>query len=681
MPLPEDEAEAAAAAQQTPCAGCRTLRRRCVPGCVFAPYFPADGGDDPSRFAAVHRVFGASNAARMLTDVAPPEDRRRAAETLVEEARARLRDPALGCLSYVAILQMLNERAREQVAAVRAEIAAEFGDVAAAQPVDVAAAPPEVRAEAKEQAGRALAHASEQDAKLLAARRAADLEWWQQHRYAAKRASEGTGGRWKKNRDTNEQVPAETENTAAAGESSIEQTAEKQESLGGNEHPRRETAETQDPAPAGKAAREEVLAASEQIPVAAATPAPPHHVSAEKQLAGEGTSFLDGDQLAASEALAKRMDTIIRWRAAAAGQQCHGDPAAARYASMGLDVTPDAQEEEEAAAAAAEAAASNQDLMVMMLAQQLAEAGAVEQGMAMQLLAAGAAQYGNLAAQYDDDAKLDDVTLVHGHQDMRQQMTVAAAAAAGEIAEEQGMAVCRAAAAELAAGQEMMQLAQAQYAQTEHDVTLGQAIVQQMVQAQQLAGAAKVAGEQGIMPHAATAEFAGEQDKDMALLLQVAAALQNPVAQYSETGLDTSLGQGQGHPYGYRPAVEEFAGEQGMIMQQLANAVGVAGEPNAATTTTQQVAAAYKDGEQGSGHGAAAAFQPPELAKAVGFRIEQQTPPQVETGRALGLQMDSSLLPPSLPSLGQPHAQVAQQQSTDGGDEGQSSDLTAYVYY
>ncbi|XP_039797446.1 LOB domain-containing protein 6-like [Panicum virgatum] len=190
--MPEDEAWTAAAqpAVQVPCAACRTLRRRCVPGCVFAPFFPAEG-DEPSRFAAVHRVFGASNAARMLEDVERPEERRRAAETLVEEALARVRDPALDCLSYVAVLQMLNEKTREQVDAARAEIAAEFGPAAASEPVDLAAAGPEVEMEARAQAERALAHA-EQDAKMLAARRAVDLKW-RQLRQAARRAAAGRG--------------------------------------------------------------------------------------------------------------------------------------------------------------------------------------------------------------------------------------------------------------------------------------------------------------------------------------------------------------------------------------------------------------------------------------------------------------------------------------------------------
>ncbi|CAN6165198.1 unnamed protein product [Urochloa humidicola] len=653
--MPEDEAEAAA--QQTPCAGCKTLRRRCVPGCVFAPYFPADGGDDPSRFAAVHRVFGASNVARMLGVVAHPKDRRRAAETLVEEARARLRDPALGCHSYVAILQMLNEKAREQVDATRAEIAAEFGAAAAAEPVDPAAAPPEVRAEAREQAERALAQAREKDAKLLAARRADDVEWWQQHR-AAKHA----GGSWKKNRDTSKQVAAETENTgAAAGDSTSEQTmvtpaaavGAEMESQEGNGHLRGKTAETQEPATAAEVVREEKLA-SEHAPAAA----PPHHDSAATtQHAGAGTSFLDREQLAAAEVLAKRLDTIKRrW---AAGQQYHVDPAAARHAAAGLDVAPRRMPDArvEAAAAVEAEAASGQDLMVMMLAQEFAEAGAAEQGTAMQLLAAGAAQYGG----YDGGDAQVDVTLVRGHQDMRQQMTVAASAGKVAGAGEQVMAVRHAAAAELAGQEMMMQLAEAQYAQL--DVTLGHVPPQEIVH--QIASAAKVA----------TAELAGEQE--MELLLQVAAELQNPTAQYSETKLGISLGQG--HPYGHQPTAQEFAGEQELILLQLADTVGVAGEPNTAAAT-QNVATAYKDSEHGNDYGAAVAFQPPGLAEAVPFLVEQRPPPQGQTRSALGLQMDSSLLP--LPSLGQQlHAQVTQQKSTDGGEEGQSSDLTAYLFY
>ncbi|PAN09538.1 hypothetical protein PAHAL_2G032100 [Panicum hallii] len=654
--MPEDEVEvvswtaAAQPAAQVPCGACRTLRRRCVPGCVFAPYFPAEG-DEPSRFAAVHRVFGASNAVRMLEDVERPGERRRAAETLVEEALARVRDPALGCLSYVAVLQMLNEKAREQVDAVRAEIAAEFGPEAASEPVDIQAAGPEVELEAKAQAERALAHAREQDAKMLAARRAVDRKWRQLRQAARRAAGERLrlpGGRWQ---DTNNQM-AETENTAAAaaaGESSSEQTmltpqaaaVTELDSPEGNGHPQESApaaganqhrhlasqhagaeqgipegyghgqlhqlmAETQQSTAGAEASREEALT-SEQAPAAALQ----HHDSATTQLDGTGTSFLDRHQVAAAGELSKKLDTMIRRFAAA---QQYDDPAAARYAWMGPDVSPRLQQppqpedtvpqvaEARQEAATAEVA-SDQDLM-MMLVPQIAEAeAAAEQDVMMQLLAAGAPQYDDLASQYDDDTEVD-ITLGYGHRDMYQQTV------------------------------------------------------------QQLAAAAKVAREQGIMAHIATAELSREQEMivrqasqpEMTILLQAAAA------QYSDTELDIWLGQG--HPYRHQPTVQELETNTTTV-QQL--------EPS--TTTVQQVGG-YMDGEHGSDSGVTVAFQLPGSAEAAPFLVEQEPPPQGQTASALGLEVDSSL-PPLPPSLGGPHGQ----QSTDGGDEDQCSDLTEYLFY
>jgi hypothetical protein len=47
----------------TPCAACKLLRRRCAQECPFSPYFSPL---EPHKFAAVHRVFGASNVSKML---------------------------------------------------------------------------------------------------------------------------------------------------------------------------------------------------------------------------------------------------------------------------------------------------------------------------------------------------------------------------------------------------------------------------------------------------------------------------------------------------------------------------------------------------------------------------------------------------------------------------------------
>lgn len=47
----------------TPCAACKLLRRRCAQECPFSPYFSPH---EPSKFASVHKVFGASNVSKML---------------------------------------------------------------------------------------------------------------------------------------------------------------------------------------------------------------------------------------------------------------------------------------------------------------------------------------------------------------------------------------------------------------------------------------------------------------------------------------------------------------------------------------------------------------------------------------------------------------------------------------
>lgn len=85
-----------------PCGACKYLRRKCVKGCVFAPYFDSDQGT--AHFAAVHRVFGASNASKLLMRT-PPHCRLDAVITLCYEALARVRDPVYGCVAHIFTLQ------------------------------------------------------------------------------------------------------------------------------------------------------------------------------------------------------------------------------------------------------------------------------------------------------------------------------------------------------------------------------------------------------------------------------------------------------------------------------------------------------------------------------------------------------------------------------------------------
>ncbi|XVE76984.1 hypothetical protein DITRI_Ditri13aG0025100 [Diplodiscus trichospermus] len=85
-----------------PCGACKFLRRKCVKGCVFAPYFDSDQGT--AHFAAVHKVFGASNASKMLLRI-PAHKRVDAVVTLCYEALARVRDPVYGSVGHIFTLQ------------------------------------------------------------------------------------------------------------------------------------------------------------------------------------------------------------------------------------------------------------------------------------------------------------------------------------------------------------------------------------------------------------------------------------------------------------------------------------------------------------------------------------------------------------------------------------------------
>ncbi|XP_010524043.1 PREDICTED: LOB domain-containing protein 16 [Tarenaya hassleriana] len=96
----------------SPCGACKFLRRKCASDCIFAPYFSSDQG--PARFAAIHRVFGASNVSKLLHSV-PVHDRCEAVVSIAYEAQARLSDPVYGCVAHIFALQ-------QQVAFLQAQL-------------------------------------------------------------------------------------------------------------------------------------------------------------------------------------------------------------------------------------------------------------------------------------------------------------------------------------------------------------------------------------------------------------------------------------------------------------------------------------------------------------------------------------------------------------------------------
>ncbi|EEF38131.1 LOB domain-containing protein 33 [Ricinus communis] len=94
------------------CGACKFLRRKCTSECVFAPYFCYDQA--ATHFAAVHKVFGASNVSKLLLHL-PVQNRSDAAITISYEALARMRDPVYGCVAHILALQ-------QQIASLQEEI-------------------------------------------------------------------------------------------------------------------------------------------------------------------------------------------------------------------------------------------------------------------------------------------------------------------------------------------------------------------------------------------------------------------------------------------------------------------------------------------------------------------------------------------------------------------------------
>ncbi|WCJ34982.1 LOB domain-containing protein 15 [Euphorbia peplus] len=102
----------------TPCAACKLLRRRCAEECPFSPYFSPR---EPHKFAAVHKVFGASNVSKMLLEVGESQ-RADTANSLVYEANLRLRDPVYGSMGAISALEQQIQYLQAQLNAARSEL-------------------------------------------------------------------------------------------------------------------------------------------------------------------------------------------------------------------------------------------------------------------------------------------------------------------------------------------------------------------------------------------------------------------------------------------------------------------------------------------------------------------------------------------------------------------------------
>ncbi|GMP29350.1 hypothetical protein CsSME_00004493 [Camellia sinensis var. sinensis] len=102
----------------SPCAACKFLRRKCLPGCIFAPYFPPE---EPQKFANVHKIFGASNVSKLLNEI-QPHQREDAVNSLAYEAEARIKDPVYGCVGAISVLQRQVVRLQKELDATNADL-------------------------------------------------------------------------------------------------------------------------------------------------------------------------------------------------------------------------------------------------------------------------------------------------------------------------------------------------------------------------------------------------------------------------------------------------------------------------------------------------------------------------------------------------------------------------------
>ncbi|XP_057837306.1 LOB domain-containing protein 11 [Cryptomeria japonica] len=111
-------------ASSSPCAACKMQRKKCRDNCLLAPYFPQN---NPQKFLLVHKVFGTGNVIKLLQDV-PAEQRDEAVNSMVFEARERLRDPVNGSSATinnlqrkVAELQAQLVKTQDELSSIRTE--------------------------------------------------------------------------------------------------------------------------------------------------------------------------------------------------------------------------------------------------------------------------------------------------------------------------------------------------------------------------------------------------------------------------------------------------------------------------------------------------------------------------------------------------------------------------------
>ncbi|XP_072999774.1 LOB domain-containing protein 25 [Typha latifolia] len=116
--MASSSSSSSSSSSNSPCAACKFLRRKCMPGCIFAPYFPPE---EPQKFVNVHKIFGASNVTKLLNEL-HPNQREDAVNSLAYEAEARVKDPVYGCVGVISVLQRQVQRLQKELDAANADL-------------------------------------------------------------------------------------------------------------------------------------------------------------------------------------------------------------------------------------------------------------------------------------------------------------------------------------------------------------------------------------------------------------------------------------------------------------------------------------------------------------------------------------------------------------------------------
>eukprot|EP00253_Pinus_taeda_P003726 PITA_03726 len=103
----------------SPCASCKIQRKKCSQNCVLAPYFPQDNTE---KFLLVHRVFGNGHVIKLLQGL-PAEQRGEAVNSMVYEAKERVRDPVHGSVGVINDLQNKIAELQSQLVSTQTQLA------------------------------------------------------------------------------------------------------------------------------------------------------------------------------------------------------------------------------------------------------------------------------------------------------------------------------------------------------------------------------------------------------------------------------------------------------------------------------------------------------------------------------------------------------------------------------